>query len=143
MNVIAFDHQIRRMPRSARARVSAVTNPTDPVAAARTRDFNRDIQSIAETADRAAFARLYEHFAPRVTSYLTRLGAPANVAEELVQETMLSVWRKAASFDPSRAGASTWIFTIARNLRIDYLRRDRAPADLCQPLRRRTPTHPK
>jgi RNA polymerase sigma-70 factor (ECF subfamily) len=130
MNGIAFDLQTRPESRSPAKRTRSVTSPPDPAAVLRARDFNRDIQSIAEVADREAFARLYEYFAPRVTSYLTRLGAPPNVAEELVQETMLSVWRKAASFDPSRAGASTWIFTIARNLRIDYLRRDRSPADL-------------
>ena len=93
-------------------------------------DLGRMIVAIAETADRAAFSSLYDHFAPRVISYLTRLGAPPNVAEELTQETLLTVWRKAAYFDPERAAASTWIFTIARNLRIDYLRRNRTPADL-------------
>ena len=130
MNAIALDHPTRPDSRPHARRARAVTSPTSSAAADRARDFSRDIQSIAEVADRAAFARLYEYFAPRVASYLARLGAPPNVAEELVQETMLSVWRKAASFDPSRAGASTWIFTIARNLRIDYLRRDRSPADL-------------
>ena len=72
-----------------------------------------------------AFTPLFNRFAPRVKSYLTRLGASAAAAEELAQETMLSVWRKAAQFDPARAGASTWIFTIARNLRIDALRKER------------------
>lgn len=85
------------------------------------------IVAIARTADRGAFARLFEHFAPRVKSYMLRLGAPPEAAEELAQETLLSVWRKAALFDPSRAGASTWIFAIARNLRIDAIRRERRP----------------
>lgn len=90
----------------------------------------RLIRAIAETADREAFTGLFTHFAPRVKSYLTRLGAPAAAAEELAQETLLTVWRKAAQFDPARAGASTWIFTIARNLLIDALRRDRpAPTE--------------
>ncbi len=85
----------------------------------------RLILAIAAEADREAFAGLFNHFAPRVKSYLTRLGASSAAAEELAQETMLSVWRKAAQFDPARAGASTWIFTIARNLRIDALRKER------------------
>ena len=90
----------------------------------------RLILAIAAEADREAFTGLFNHFAPRVKSYLTRMGASAAAAEELAQETMLTVWRKAAQFDPARAGASTWIFTIARNLRIDALRRDRpAPAE--------------
>jgi RNA polymerase sigma-70 factor (ECF subfamily) len=82
------------------------------------------IVRIAERGDRDAFSGLFNHFAPRVKSYLMRLGAGAEAAEELAQETMLTVWRRAASFDPSRAAASTWIFTIARNLRIDLSRRD-------------------
>lgn len=75
--------------------------------------------------DRAAFAALFERFAPRVKSYMLRLGATPAMAEELAQDTLLTVWRKADSFDPSRAGAAAWIFTIARNLRIDAVRRDR------------------
>jgi RNA polymerase sigma-70 factor (ECF subfamily) len=75
--------------------------------------------------DRAAFATLFDHFAPRVKSYMLKLGATPAAAEELAQEALLTVWRKADSFDPSRAGAAAWIFTIARNLRIDAVRRDR------------------
>jgi RNA polymerase sigma-70 factor (ECF subfamily) len=91
------------------------------------------ILRVAQAADRQAFGELFAHFAPRVKSYLRRLGAPEIVAEDLAQETMLALWRKAALFDPARAGAATWVFTIARNLRIDALRRDRPtealPAD--------------
>jgi RNA polymerase sigma-70 factor (ECF subfamily) len=82
------------------------------------------IVSIAERGDREAFANLFGHFAPRVKNYLMRLGAPPEAAEELAQETLLTVWRRAAAFDPTRAAASTWIFTIARNLRIDLSRRE-------------------
>jgi RNA polymerase sigma-70 factor (ECF subfamily) len=81
------------------------------------------IVSIAERGDRDAFVGLFNHFAPRVKSYLLRLGAAPETAEEIAQETLLTVWRRAGSFDPSRAAASTWIFTIARNLRIDSARR--------------------
>ena len=99
-------------------------------------DFDALIGRIAAAADREAFAELFRHFAPRVKSYALRLGASGHAAEELAQETMLSVWRKAARFDPARASASTWIFTIARNLRIDALRRERpqpAPAEDVDP----------
>lgn len=85
------------------------------------------IHAIARRQDRDAFAALFAHFAPRVKSYLLRLGAGAGQAEELAQETLLTVWRKAPMFDPDRAGAATWIFTIARNLRIDARRRERDP----------------
>ena len=85
------------------------------------------VGAIAANGDRDAFAALFSHFAPRVKSYLLRLGATPEAAEEMAQETLLSVWRKAAAFDPRRAAASTWVFTIARNLRIDALRRERRP----------------
>jgi RNA polymerase sigma-70 factor (ECF subfamily) len=83
------------------------------------------IRSIAERGDRAAFAALFTHYAPRIKAYMLRLGAGNELAEETAQEAMLAVWRKAALFDPARASASAWIFTIARNLRIDALRHAR------------------
>ncbi|MDJ0945796.1 MAG: sigma-70 family RNA polymerase sigma factor [Kiloniellales bacterium] len=83
--------------------------------------------AVAERKDRAAFVRLFEYFAPRVKSYLTRLGAGDSQSEDLVQEVMLTVWRKAWQYDPKKARATTWIFTIARNKRIDAIRRERRP----------------
>jgi RNA polymerase sigma-70 factor (ECF subfamily) len=88
------------------------------------------IAAIAHRRDRAAFAALFRYFAPRVKAWMMRGGADATAAEEMAQETMLAVWQKAALFDPARAGASTWIFTIARNQRIDALRRERHPSTL-------------
>ncbi|MFD1331933.1 sigma-70 family RNA polymerase sigma factor [Methylopila musalis] len=87
-------------------------------------DPNRLIAAIARSGDRDAFAELFDHFAPRVKGLLMRGGASAEVAEEIAQETLLTVWRKAALFDPAKAGASTWIATIARNQRIDMARRE-------------------
>ncbi|TWB31912.1 RNA polymerase sigma-70 factor (ECF subfamily) [Nitrospirillum bahiense] len=86
----------------------------------------RHLRAIATQGDRAAFSALFRHYAPRIKSYLLTTGLPSMEAEELAQEVMLTVWRKAAIFDPSRARAATWIFTIARNLRIDAARRSRA-----------------
>lgn len=88
-------------------------------------EWARLIGSIAARQDRDAFARLFDHFAPRIKTYMQRCGASETHAEDLAQETMLAVWRKACLFDPLNAAASTWIFTIARNLRIDAFRRDR------------------
>lgn len=88
------------------------------------------IVAIAAHGDRRCFALLFSRFAPRVKSYLLKLGCRPDQAEELAQETLLVVWRKAAYYDPGRASASTWIFTIARNLRIDAIRRERHPEDL-------------
>ncbi len=86
------------------------------------------MRRVAEAGDRAAFAALYEHFAPRLKAYMMRLGAAEDLAEELAQETLVTAWRRAASFDPAQAGLATWLFTIARNRRIDRLRRERRPA---------------
>jgi RNA polymerase sigma-70 factor (ECF subfamily) len=85
------------------------------------------LETLSARADRRAFARLFQHFAPRVKSYLRRLGADDQLAEELAQEVMLTVWRRASLYDRRQAGASTWIFTIARNKRIDAVRRDKRP----------------
>ncbi|HTN10074.1 MAG TPA: sigma-70 family RNA polymerase sigma factor [Acetobacteraceae bacterium] len=81
------------------------------------------LRRVAESRDRAAYALLFGHFAPRVKAYMRKLGAADAQAEDLAQDALLAVWHKAASFDPARAGAATWVFTIARNLRIDALRR--------------------
>ncbi len=93
-------------------------------------DLDACIMAVARDRDRNAFAALFAHFAPRVKTYLRKHGASADQAEDLTQETMLAVWRKAAWFDPAKAGAATWIFTIVRNLRIDALRQERYPAVL-------------
>lgn len=90
-------------------------------------EFEMLVRRVAIERDRAAFQKLFEHFAPRVKAYLMRLGAAPQPAEDLAQEAMLTLWRKAAYFDRSKASASTWVFTIARNLRIDTLRRERLP----------------
>jgi len=87
-------------------------------------DPNALIDAIARSGDREAFAALFDHFAPRVKGLLMRGGTAAELAEEVAQETLLTVWRKAALFDPAKASASTWIATIARNLRIDIARRE-------------------
>ena len=86
-------------------------------------DPNGLLRLIAEQQDRAALAALFAMFGPRIKSMMLRLGASEALAEDLVQETFLSVWRKAGLFSSQRGAASTWIFTIARNLRIDQLRR--------------------
>ena len=90
-------------------------------------DHSALIARVAQDRDRTAFAALFAHFAPRVKAYLIRLGAAPNLAEDVAQEAMLSLWRKAHLFDPAKASAPTWVFTIARNLRIDQIRREKRP----------------
>ena len=82
---------------------------------------------ISTKKDEEAFSNLFSHFAPRIKSFLMKSGADATTAEECAQDTMVTVWHKAYLFDPTRAAASTWIFTIARNKRIDLARRNNRP----------------
>lgn len=85
------------------------------------------VQRIRDHADEQAFVALFRHFAPRIKGFLIKSGADHTTAEECVQDVMATVWRKAGQFDPARASVATWIFTIARNRRIDILRRQRRP----------------
>ena len=85
--------------------------------------WSERIEAIARDQDRTAFAELFNHFAPRIKAFIRRKGVTETQAEDIAQEAMLTVWRKAQLFDSSASGAATWIFTIARNLRIDAIRR--------------------
>jgi len=87
--------------------------------------FDALLLAVGTQRDRNAFIQLFHHFAPRLKSFLMKGGASPSLAEELVQETMLTVWSRAGDYSPAKASASTWIFTIARNKRIDSLRRAR------------------
>jgi RNA polymerase sigma-70 factor, ECF subfamily len=86
-------------------------------------DMTRWLNAVATRQDRAAFGALFQYFAPRIASFMQRGGLSVPEAEEIAQETMVAVWRKAALYDGTRAGVSTWVFTIARNLRIDRARK--------------------
>jgi len=83
--------------------------------------------AVAQDRDRAAYAQLFAYYAPRLTSFAMRGNLSQNAAEEVMQETMIAVWRKAHSFDPRKASVSTWVFTIVRNKRIDFLRKEARP----------------
>jgi RNA polymerase sigma factor (sigma-70 family) len=100
-----------------RASCGAIKGPTLNVAWAEL------IGSVATRSDRDAFRTLFEHFAPRLKGFLLKKGANAEEAEEIAQNTMIAVWRKAHQFDPNSSGAAAWIFTIARNLQIDAARK--------------------
>ena len=85
------------------------------------------IHAVRDEKDRSAFAELFAYFAPRVKSFLMKSGASPDLAEECTQEVMATLWNKAHLFDPTKASVSTWIFTIARNRKIDLLRKQRRP----------------
>ena len=87
------------------------------------------VARIAQAQDRAAFAELFDHFAPRLKAHLMKSGVAAPQAEDLAQEAMIALWRKAALFRVEDGGVATWLFAIARNLRIDAIRRGRRSSD--------------
>ncbi len=99
-----------------------------PKGAALTADpWEEALHKVAESADRAAFQLLFEHFAPQIKAFLMKgmsSYADRSQAEEMTQEVMIKVWNKAASFNAAKASVNTWIFTIARNTRIDFIRRN-------------------
>lgn len=83
--------------------------------------------AVRDRRDADSFATLFRHYAPRIKAFLMKSGASATLAEEVAQDVMATVWHKAQQFDPDRASVATWIFTIARNRRIDALRKARRP----------------
>jgi RNA polymerase sigma-70 factor (ECF subfamily) len=91
------------------------------------RAFDQHLLAVARDRDAQAFAELYRVLAPRVARFLLKRRASEQMADEITQEVMLTVWRRAELFQPRKASASTWIFTIARNRWIDRLRRERRP----------------
>ncbi len=123
-SVLGFMHdEVASYTRSASAsRRMTADDPTSDVGA-----HDRLIEAVALRRDREAFVALFSYFAPRLKAWLIKSGATAVAAEDFAQDTMLTVWRKADLFDARKARAATWIFTIARNRRLDMLRRDARP----------------
>jgi RNA polymerase sigma-70 factor (ECF subfamily) len=90
-------------------------------------DQTRWMLAVRDAGDRAAFARLFDFYAPRVKAMAMRNGTPAPVAEDIAQDVMLRVWRARTQFDPTRSQVSGWIYQIARNRRVDLARREARP----------------
>ena len=95
--------------------------------AAKDQELTTLINLIATKKDKTAFSSLFKLVGPRIKGYLMKLGSNDIVAEDLLQEVMLTVWRKSETFDRNKAAVSTWLFTIARNKRIDMLRKEIRP----------------
>lgn len=97
----------------------------DPTAIMQSADWDACLVKVGTSRDKAAFGELFVHFSPRLKTHLVSgNNLSAETAEEIVQETMTKVWRRAPSFTPTQASASTWIYTIARNTRIDWFRKN-------------------
>ena len=90
-------------------------------------EIDRLLMSVADHGDVDSFEIVYNYFMPKIRAYMSKIGGKGVSADELAQEAMLKVWRKARLFDPERGHATTWVFTIARNVRIDALRRGPRP----------------
>ena len=114
------------------AHLRLVNTSMEPDSISHPQDFSQLLVQLAAQQDKLLFMQLYDYFSPRLKNFLVKKGAAVELAEELVQEALLTVWRKAGSYDPVKASASTWIFRIARNLWIDRLRKEKP--DLLSPL---------
>jgi len=133
--VLAFRGRARlnkRMAKKTSSKTQGQKSPTPaPVPASSEDGAEKKIRyedllvRVGASRDREAFAQVFAYFAPRVKSYLLKHGASESAAEEVVQNTFVTVWEKAEKYNPKKAAASTWIFTIARNKRIDALRREK------------------
>lgn len=86
------------------------------------------ILEISINNNKEAFSKIFDYFAPRIMGYLAGSGTKLEIAEELTQEVLTTVWEKSCQFDPTKANVSTWIFTIARNKKIDRIRKDQNPS---------------
>ena len=128
-----IDHFDTSLFREGRVRDNESTTPNvenQPVTSENTNDtvrWEKELELVRGEQSIEAFERLFNHFAPKVKGFLMKSGTDNALAEECVQEVMATVWNKAHLFDPSRASAATWIFTIARNKKIDALRKQRRP----------------
>ena len=95
---------------------------------------SRWIVAVAESRDKKAFKRLFNYFGPRIKGFCQNNGSTSDRADEVVQEAFVNIWRKANLFDPKKASAGAWIFAIARNSRIDLIRKENRPeADTTDP----------
>ncbi|BDX00920.1 RNA polymerase sigma factor [Maricaulis maris] len=119
--------QISIRPAQARANhpgKGRMTDLTDrPIASVESRKLSDLLVQVGQSRDRAAFRVLFDHFAPRIRAFLLNRRLTPALADDLTQDVMLAIWRRASGYDPAKAGASTWIYTIARNQHIDHFRK--------------------
>lgn len=124
---ITKGHVLWRVPPYSVGKAQTGAHDVTTGETAKRMEWVTQVTAVRDAQDQAAFAALFGHFAPRVKSFLMKSGATPDAAEECAQEVMVTLWHKAHLFDPAKASVSTWIFTIARNKRIDLLRKQRRP----------------
>ncbi len=109
--------------RSAKDGANNVADETEPTYSEQT----RWMLAVRDARDKEAFARLFDFYAPRLKAMAMRTGMRPDQAEDIVQEVLLTAWRKASQFDPARAQVSSWIYQIARNRQVDVVRKENRP----------------
>ena len=85
------------------------------------------ISKIANSQDKEAFSKIFDYFAPKILGYLINSGISKDISEEITQEVLTTIWQKAHLFNYQKAKVNTWVFTIARNKKIDRMRKDTHP----------------
>tara|TARA_Y100000589_G_scaffold330831_1_gene381806 strand:- start:1157 stop:1780 length:624 start_codon:yes stop_codon:yes gene_type:complete len=88
-------------------------------------DLTLCVELIGKNQDKLAFNSIFTYFAPRLKSFLVKAGSTDTQAEEVIQEVMIAVWTKSSTYDSNKSSVSTWIYTIARNKRIDKIRKEK------------------
>lgn len=119
---LANDHTEQPPAIRARKDQKHVMRPSAKISA-----LTAQMLAVRDARDRTAFAELFDHFAPRLKGFIMRSGTGSGQAEEIVQDVMLTVWRKADQFDPHKAQVSAWVYQIAKNRQIDVLRKENRP----------------
>ena len=82
---------------------------------------------VAEKRDKISFGYLFDHLAPKIKGFLRKNGTSEVSLDDLTQEVMIKIWRYAGQFDQKKGKVTTWVFTIARNARIDLIRKENRP----------------
>ncbi len=88
-------------------------------------ELSSNIELIGKNQDKSAFSNIFKHFAPRLKSFLVKAGSTDMQAEEVIQEVMIAIWTKSSTYDSNKSSVSTWVYTIARNKRIDKIRKEK------------------
>ena len=87
-------------------------------------NLNNLMNRIQKYRDEMAFSEIFDFFAPKINAYFIQNRIKIESSEELTQEVLSTVWVKSNLYDSTKSALSTWIFTIARNKKIDFLRKN-------------------
>ena len=83
------------------------------------------IKKVSDQRDERAFSQIFDFIAPKINGYFVKNSLNIEQAEELTQEVLSTIWTKANLFDPKKSKFITWSFTIARNKKIDFYRKNK------------------